>query len=275
MKAFLKAWSDACKWKGKSTILIPNGTYTLRGPCNSSINFRLEGLLKAPIDPKSFASDNWINFKYVNKLMVGGGGSLDAQGAYAWKMNDCQKNPNCRPLPTSMKFDYITNGYIHHMHSFNSKQSHFGLYRCNNMTLTKLQIKAPGDSPNTDGIKIGKSTGINITSVNIRTGNDCISMLSGLKNVQIMDVYCGPGHGINIGSLGKYEDEEDLADIIVKNCTFNGTSNGVRIKSYESQLNKTVVASNFIYEDIVMENVEYHIVIDQHYCSNSGECNLL
>ncbi|XP_003615081.2 exopolygalacturonase [Medicago truncatula] len=127
------------------------------------------------------------------------------------------------------------------------------------MTLTKLQIKAPGDSPNTDGIKIGKSTGINITSVNIRTGNDCISMLSGLKNVQIMDVYCGPGHGINIGSLGKYEDEEDLADIIVKNCTFNGTSNGVRIKSYESQLNKTVVASNFIYEDIVMENVEYHI----------------
>lgn len=105
MKAFLNAWRDACKWSGKSTVLIPNGTYKLKdvnftGPCNSSINFRLEGMLKAPIDPNSFASDNWINFKHVNKLMVGGGGSLDGQGAYAWKMNDCKKNPNCRALPT-------------------------------------------------------------------------------------------------------------------------------------------------------------------------------
>jgi galacturan 1,4-alpha-galacturonidase len=65
MKAFLNAWRDACKWSGKSTVLIPNGTYKLKdvnftGPCNSSINFRLEGMLKAPIDPNSFASDNWI-----------------------------------------------------------------------------------------------------------------------------------------------------------------------------------------------------------------------
>jgi len=105
MKAFLKAWSDACKWKGKATVLIPQGTYMLKdvnfsGPCNAWMNFRLEGLLKAPIDPNSFATDNWINFKYVNKLTVGGGGTLDGQGAYAWKINDCQKNPNCRALPT-------------------------------------------------------------------------------------------------------------------------------------------------------------------------------
>ncbi|KAL6561252.1 hypothetical protein OROMI_016853 [Orobanche minor] len=95
-EAFLNASRDACKWNGKSTVLIPNGTYKLKdviftGPCNSSINFRLEGMLKATIDPNSFASDNWINFKHVNKLMVGGGGSLDGQGAYAWKMNDCQR----------------------------------------------------------------------------------------------------------------------------------------------------------------------------------------
>ena len=168
-----------------------------------------------------------------------------------------------------MKFDYITNGYIHHLHSFNSKQSHFVLYKCKNMTLTKLHIIAPSDSPNTDGIKIGKSTGINITSVNIRTGDDCISMLSGISNVRIMDVFCGPGHGISVGSLGKYEEEEDLVDLVVRNCTFIGTSNGVRIKSWESQLKKTFLASNFIYEDIVMENVEHPIIIDQHYCPYS------
>ena len=166
----------------------------------------------------------------------------------------------------TMKFDFITNGYVHHMQSINSKQSHFVLFGCENMTLRRLKITAPNDSPNTDGIKIGRSNGINISSVNIGTGDDCIAMLSGTRNVRISDVFCGPGHGISVGSLGKNEGEEDIDDIVVKNCTFSGTSNGVRIKSWESQLKKTLVVSNFVYEDIVMDNVQYPIVIDQDYC---------
>lgn len=269
--AFLKAWSDACRWNGKATVFIPEGTYMLKevvfsGPCNAWMNFKIEGLLKAPSDPYSFKTDNWINFRYVNKLTVGGGGRLDGQGSSAWKINDCKKNSNCRSLPTTMKFDFITNGYVHHMESINSKQGHFVLFGCENMTLRRLKITAPNDSPNTDGIKIGRSNGINISSVNIGTGDDCIAMLSGTRNVRISDVFCGPGHGISVGSLGKNEGEEDIDDIVVKNCTFSGTSNGVRIKSWESQLKKTLVVSNFVYEDIVMDNVQYPIVIDQDYC---------
>jgi len=45
--------------------------------------------------------------------------------------------------------------------------------------------------------------------------------------------------------------------------TFNSAS--VRIKSWESQLKKTLDASNFVYKDIVMDNVQYPIV-DQDYC---------
>ncbi|XP_004510830.1 exopolygalacturonase [Cicer arietinum] len=269
--AFLKAWYDACKWNGKSTMFIPEGTYMLNevifsGPCRGTTNFKLKGLLKAPIDPYSIKKD-WINFRYVDNLIVGGGGGvLDGQGSYAWKTNDCRTNPNCRPLPTTMSFDFITNGYIHRMRSVNSKQGHFVMYGCQNMILTKLKIIAPSDSPNTDGIKMAKSHGINITNVNIGTGDDCIAILSGTRHLRISDVFCGPGHGISIGSLGKYEGEENLSDIHVKNCTISGASNGVRIKTWASQLKNSLVASDIVFEDIIMNNVQNPIIIDQRYC---------
>lgn len=90
-------------------MFIPEGTYMLNevifsGPCRGTTNFKLKGLLKAPIDPYSIKKD-WINFRYVDNLIVGGGGGvLDGQGSYAWKTNDCRTNPNCRPLPTVSLF---------------------------------------------------------------------------------------------------------------------------------------------------------------------------
>ncbi|KAG5000259.1 hypothetical protein JHK87_021331 [Glycine soja] len=65
--AFLKAWSDACKWNGSATVLIPKGTYMLKsvifkGPCNDSITFQIKGVLKAPIDPSLLTDQKWINF---------------------------------------------------------------------------------------------------------------------------------------------------------------------------------------------------------------------
>jgi len=47
------------------------------GPCKAWMNFRIEGLLKALSNPDSFATNNRINFRYVNKLTVRGGGTLD------------------------------------------------------------------------------------------------------------------------------------------------------------------------------------------------------
>lgn len=134
------------------------------------------------------------------------------------------------------------------------------------MILNKITISAPSDSPNTDGIKISQSKGIRIRNSNIATGDDCIAMISGTRNVRISRVICGPGHGISVGSLGKDEDEEDVEDIVVRNCTFYGTSNGVRIKSWANAMSKPLKASRFAFVDLIMDNVQHPIIIDQQYC---------
>ena len=54
------------------------------GPCKGVMDFVIKGVLLAPIDPSLFNTDKWINFKYVQNLIVSGGGKLDGQGAMAW-----------------------------------------------------------------------------------------------------------------------------------------------------------------------------------------------
>ena len=102
---------------------------------------------------------------------------------------------------------------------------------CYNLKINDLKITAHADSPNTDGIHIGRSNGIEISHSVIATGDDCVSLGQGSKNILVSDVFCGPGHGISVGSLGKDTKDEEVVGLTVRNCTFTGTSNGVRVKT--------------------------------------------
>ncbi|GMJ05374.1 POLYGALACTURONASE INVOLVED IN EXPANSION2 [Hibiscus trionum] len=273
-KAFLQAWTDACNQNGFSILYVPRGVYMLgavefSGPCKSPIIFWLRGNLKAPMGPSSGA-ENWIGFQYVNKLLIKGGGTFDGQGPSAWSSNDCQTNTNCRQLPTTLKFDFVTNSRIQHIRSLNSKNTHFSFFECKNVNVSKVEILAPADSPNTDGIKIGSSTDIRISKSRISTGDDCVAILSGSSNIDVSYVYCGPGHGISIGSLGKYQGEKNVNGVSVRKCIFRRTDNGVRIKSWESPI--PVIASDFLFQDIYMDRVRNPIIIDQTYCPHAS-CN--
>lgn len=75
----------------------------------------------------------------------------------------------------------------------------------------------------------------------------------------------------SIGSLGKYQDEDNVAHIKVKNCTVTGTTNGLRIKTWPGT-STTSEAFNITFENIKLDNVSRPIIIDQEYCPNS-QCN--
>ncbi|KAL3502915.1 hypothetical protein ACH5RR_037364 [Cinchona calisaya] len=268
-QAFLRAWNDACEWKGKSRIMIPWGTYMLNsvtflGPCNGEMTFLIRGILKAPTNPTLFFTNTWIGFRYVDNLTLEGGGYLDGQGTFAWRYNDCYRNNRCLPLPISLRFDFIRNSNIQNISSINSKNAHINLFACNNINISNIKLTAPANSPNTDGIHIGASNNVKISRMNIGTGDDCISMVSGSQNIDISDVFCGPGHGISIGSLGRSFEKEYVMNINVVNATLKNTQNGVRIKTWSPS--SSSLASNITFQNIMMENVSNPVIIDQDYC---------
>ncbi|KAJ4874492.1 Pectin lyase-like superfamily protein [Raphanus sativus] len=271
--AFTRAWKDACQWKGSSRIFVPLGTFylggvTFSGPCQNRISFIIKGTLLAPKDANAIKQDTWIIFKYVDYLTVSGGGTLDGQGTYAWRLNDCSRNPNCRPLPMNIGFQFVRFSRISRIKSVNSKMGHFNFFAVSYFEITRVSIRAPGDSPNTDGIKIGSSHHMKIHDVYIGTGDDCIAILSGTTNLDIYSVNCGPGHGISVGSLGRFKDEKSVYGISVRDSVFTGTSNGVRIKTWAPSASRNIV-SNFTFQSLQMINVGNPIIIDQQYCPNN------
>ncbi|MCL7040089.1 hypothetical protein MKW94_028978 [Papaver nudicaule] len=267
-QAFIDTWKLACASKGAPSYIVPKGSFrvgqvTYNGPCKSSMNFVIQGNLRAESDPDKFNKD-WIVFERIKGMQLSGGGTFDGQGSVAWKKDPCKHEGKCNTLPTNVRFNFIEDGLITDITSRNSKQFHINLFACINITFSSISIKAPGDGPNTDGIHMGSSNGVNITDSVIATGDDCVSIGPGSQNVHVVGVTCGPGHGISVGSLGKYEDEEDVRGVTVTNCTITGASNGVRIKTWPKS--PASEASNFIFDDIIMDNVRNPINIDQIYC---------
>ncbi|KAF8043009.1 hypothetical protein BT93_A1371 [Corymbia citriodora subsp. variegata] len=269
------AWKEACAATNASKLLVPAGTYVLRevlleGPCNSSIEFQVDGTLQAPADPAQIKTDGWVTFQNVDLFTLSGKGTFDGQGKAAWAKNDCTKKKDCAALPTNLRFNFVTNSIVKDITSLDSKYFHVNVLGGKNFTLQHVNIIAPGDSPNTDGIHIGRSNGVNIIDAGIKTGDDCISLGDGSQQINITGVTCGPGHGISVGSLGKYKAEEPVAGIYVKNCTITGTMNGVRIKTWPAS--PAGHATDMHFEDITLDNVGTPVLIDQQYCP-WNQCN--
>uniref|UniRef100_A0A6J1E198 Exopolygalacturonase-like n=1 Tax=Momordica charantia TaxID=3673 RepID=A0A6J1E198_MOMCH len=269
-QAFTSAWTQACGSTAATKISIPKGEYNLgevnvKGPCKSPIEIELQGTLKAPIVTKT---DGWLTIGNVNYLTLSGSGVYDAQGKESWKLNDCHVNKKCTMLPISFRFNFVNHSIVKGITSLNSKNFHVNVMGCNNVTFDHFTITAPEDSPNTDGIHIGRSTGINIISSNIGTGDDCVSIGDTSKQITVTDVTCGPGHGISIGSLGKFEGEENVEGVTVKKCKLINTSNGVRIKTWPGTPG-TGSVTDMHFEDIEMVNVSNPVYIDQEYCPHN------
>ncbi|CAN0913071.1 G9 [Linum grandiflorum] len=226
-----KTWADACASPTPAKLLIPAGSYfssyvEFKGPCKAPIEAEIQGNLMAPGE---LPGDTWLAFRYIDNLHLFGNGILDAQGPLSWRK--------------SIRFDFDNNGLVEGLTSKDAKQFHISVFGSKNYTLSNLKIQAPRDSPNTDGIHIGKSTQVTIQNSIIGTGDDCVSIGDAVEQVTVTNVTCGPGHGISIGSLGKYPDEKSVKGVIVKNCTLADTDN-----------------------DIIMNNVNNPIIIDQTYC---------
>ncbi|XP_074587602.1 exopolygalacturonase-like [Curcuma longa] len=268
-QALVDTWDSACEHHAPAIFLIPENTTFLsgpasfQGPCRVTPTVQIRGTLKAVDSISAFHDPGWIEFKHLDDLHIDGGGTLDGQGARSWP-HACSY---CKKLPMSLRLLKVSNTTLSNLTFVDSKGFHISVQQSTSIKVTLLNITAPGNSPNTDGIHISETTDIKISGLHISTGDDCISIGQGATDVHIENVTCGPGHGISIGSLGKYQNESDVSGVHVRNCSLSDTTNGVRIKTWQGS--SPSQAFNFTFQDIVMDNVSNPIIIDQEYCPDA------
>ncbi|GLT87899.1 hypothetical protein SLE2022_059520 [Rubroshorea leprosula] len=195
---------------------------------------------------------SWIIFSKVEGLKVTGKGNLDAKGADWW--NSC---------PSTLRFESCSFLDVSGLTSIDSGRNHISIDNCSHGTFSSITLIAPDESPNTDGIDIANSNNIEIMNSNITTGDDCIAINSGSSYINITKLSCGPGHGISVGSLGKNGEKAEVEEIHVKNCSFYGTMNGARIKTWQGG---SGYARKISFEEIQVFDSSNPILIDQYYC---------
>ncbi|KAH0924704.1 hypothetical protein HID58_016960 [Brassica napus] len=256
-QAFVNAWNKACSSIGAVNLLVPEGkTYFLKsirlnGPCKSIITVQIFGTLSASQKRSDYKDiTKWITFDSVNSLYVDGGAT----------------GTPCTNAPTTLTFYNLKNLRVNNLRVRNAQQIQISIEKCSNVQVSNVEVTAPADSPNTDGIHITNSQNIQISKSTIGTSDDCISIETGSQNVNINDLTCGPGHGISIGSLGDDNSKAFVSGVTVDGAKLSGTDNGVRIKTYQGG---SGTASDIIFQNIQMDNVKNPIIIDQDYCDKS------
>ncbi|KAL8049000.1 hypothetical protein ABFS82_07G106100 [Erythranthe guttata] len=274
-RPFLSAWASACASRLSSSIYVPEGRFLIgfaefRGPCENPIRVQIDGTLVAPIDYNALGnSGHWLLFIQVNRITVVGG-VVDANGAGFWACKT--SGQNCTVEARSITFNWVNDGEISGLTSINSQLTHLVINSCKNVKVSNVRIVAPDLSPNTDGIHVQSSTNVTITNIIIKTGDDCISIGPGTRNLWMEKIQCGPGHGVSIGSLARDFIEDGVENVTLVNSNFSGSDNGLRIKTWARP--SIGFVRNVSYRNIVMNNVENPIIIDQNYCPNNQGCPL-
>ncbi|KAB1207891.1 hypothetical protein CJ030_MR7G024253 [Morella rubra] len=277
-QAFRNAWKIACSTE-KSVFLVPEGRRYLvnatrfNGPCSDRLVIQIDGTIIAPDEPKNWDPKFpriWLEFSKLTGALFQGGGVIDGSGS-KWWASSCKKNKTnpCRGAPTALTIDSSSAIKVTGLTIQNSQQMNFVIGRSDSVRVSGVQVSAPEDSPNTDGIHISESTNVVLQDCKIGTGDDCISIVNASSNIKMKRIYCGPGHGVSIGSLGKDNSTGLVTKVVLDTAFLKETTNGLRIKTWQG-------GSGYVrgvrFQNVMMEDVSNPIIIDQFYCDSPKAC---
>jgi polygalacturonase len=137
----------------------------------------------------------------------------------------------------------------------NSPNYHVVPTHCEDVLIDGLRVKAPYNSPNTDALDPTSCTRVIIRNCVLDTGDDNVAIKTVIgypsfptRDVLIENCTCLHGHGISIGS----ETYGGIQHVLVRNCTFDGGDQAIRIKSARNRGN---ILSDFTFSNIQMKNI--------------------
>jgi polygalacturonase len=276
----------ACDQAGGGTVEVPDGRF-LTGPFSLTSNLNLHLADGATI---AF-SDDRKDFRLIDggyeiclvandchDISITGKGKIDGQGWSWWKeFRDYRAaarsdSPSTQPIaapphrPYMIMFTDCTRVLVKDITLTNSPMFHFVPRLCRDVTIDSITIKSPGNSPNTDGID-PSGWNYHIVNCTIDTGDDNIALKPrpvpdanhlSCENFLIEHCMFLHGHGMSIGGGSN----GGVRNMLVRDCAFEGTENGVRLKSGRD---RGGLVENLTYENLTMKHVKNSILIDSYY----------
>lgn len=277
---------DNCAAAGGGVVQLASGTY-LSGPLylKSNVTFSVQpqAVLQASSDHTAFGEPadantrstgpSLLNALNQENITITGGGTIDGAGASWWALVTAAEK--ALPVPLRPKLVYLSdcrNVVVREITLQNSPSFHLVPFFCENVLVDHVTVQAPADSPNTDGVDPICSHDVVISNCTIDDGDDNISV----KTDGVVDPDATPnptadasgilisgctflnGHGLSLGSVTT----GGIHDVVASNCTFQGTQNGLRIKSGRD---RGGTVQNILYYNIKMQNVSPAITFTSFY----------
>jgi polygalacturonase len=251
------------------TVRIPAPGVFLSGPfpLKNNVNLQIDtnAVLRMlpygtyPGSPYTTAPANFISGSSLTNVSVTGGGAIDGQGSAWWTAYNADstiKRPNTINLSSSSRL------LLKSFTISNSPSPHVVVKGNNagNVTFLGITLRSPATSPNTDGVDFAETNAL-FQDCTIDVGDDNIAFGSsaGLtRDVLVNNCTNLAGHGISIGSYTS----SGVSNLTVINTTFNGTDNGIRLKS---RRDRGGLVQNLNYFNLTMTNVEWPFLINSYY----------
>ena len=242
---------DGLRKQGGGVLTVPPGVYptgpirlcshmTLEVQSGATLRFlqdeaafpqiplEFEGIPKALPMPCVYAEDE-------EDVVVTGGGTIDGQGDYWWRV--IRGGDKGHPRPYLVCFNRCRHVTLENVTLTNSPCWTVHPLRSQDVIVRGLRIKNPADSPNTDGINPDACQDVRIHDCTIDVGDDCIAIKSGTEDtpdrqwcerIIISNCHFLHGHGgVVLGS----EMSGGIRDVVVSDCVFHETDRGIRLKT--------------------------------------------
>ena len=282
---------DACNDTG-GKVVFPAGTYlsqplvvrtrttielaagaTLLASTNQS------DFMKVPGDwLKAKSGSDFVPFisgKDLTDVTITGGGVIDGNGMVWWGEAEKarqQKSGYTLPRPNLIVINRATHLRMENITLQNSPKFHFVPTECEGVVISNVTVLAPERAANTDAIDPSNCKNVLITKCLIDVGDDNVAIKAGkpvagrefaCEDITVTDCTFRHGHGMSIGS----ETVGGVRNVTVKNCTFESTENGIRIKSTRG---RGGIVENLVCDGITMKDVNPAITFTCFYANNSA-----
>ncbi len=294
--AFRKA-IDACNQAGGGSVVVTSGTFvtgpfqlvsnmalvletgaTILAPANfSDWSSPVSSNQAAGSDEVNAAAPPLISGAGLTNIVIQGEGTIDGNGSVWWDRFRQERAAGApaegapveggakpaTPRPFLVRLTGCRYVRIEGVTLKDSPKFHLVPHFCQDVLIENVKVIAPSDAPNTDAIDPSSCRNVLIRRCMTDVGDDDICFKSSrdvppLQDVLVTDCTFKNGHGVSIGSnLGS-----GLRNITVQKCSFEGTTNGIRIKSSRG---RGALVENVTYRDITMKNVGTATTINMFY----------